>query len=287
MLKNNISKTYFSLPYLTLPGIHPVDQIYIAKQCGFDGVGLRTLSQGWPSDRTNSLTCKDMFIAVQRALSETQMILFDIELGRVTDNVDVSSYEEDFARGAELGARFVTASVWTDNITFAQQQFERMAQFASKYGMDLSLEFVPFSSIKSLKEALMWIQSLEASNVCVLIDLLHLYRSGYDNTILESIPENRMGCIHLCDGPGFIPPINHPDMIGVTRARRLYLGDGEIPVGEILSILKIPPYYAIELPNEDFIKEKGLIGHAKKCLETTKLYLRKLYSGVKDGSVQR
>lgn len=153
--------------------------------------------------------------------------------------------------------------------------------------MDLSLEFVPFSSIKSLKEALMWIQSLEASNVCVLIDLLHLYRSGYDNTILESIPENRMGCIHLCDGPGFIPPINHPDMIGVTRARRLYLGDGEIPVGEILSILKIPPYYAIELPNEDFIKEKGLIGHAKKCLETTKLYLRKLYSGVKDGSVQR
>ena len=77
-----------------------------------------------------------------------------------------------------------------------------MAQFASKYGMDLSLEFVPFSSIKSLKEALMWIQSLEASNVCVLIDLLHLYRSGYDNTILESIPENRMGCIHLCDGPG-------------------------------------------------------------------------------------
>ena len=30
---------FFSLAYLTLPNTHPVDQIEIAAQCGYEGVG--------------------------------------------------------------------------------------------------------------------------------------------------------------------------------------------------------------------------------------------------------
>ena len=34
---------FFSLAYLTLPNTHPVDQIEIAAQCGYEGVGPRTI----------------------------------------------------------------------------------------------------------------------------------------------------------------------------------------------------------------------------------------------------
>ena len=41
---------FFSLAYLTLPNTHPVDQIEIAAQCGYEGVGLRTISQHLPGE---------------------------------------------------------------------------------------------------------------------------------------------------------------------------------------------------------------------------------------------
>ena len=47
---------FFSLAYLTLPNTHPVDQIEIAAQCGYEGVGLRTISQHLPGEPDYALS---------------------------------------------------------------------------------------------------------------------------------------------------------------------------------------------------------------------------------------
>ena len=39
----------FSLAYLTIPGVNPMDQIRIAKECGYDYVSLRTSPIQLPS----------------------------------------------------------------------------------------------------------------------------------------------------------------------------------------------------------------------------------------------
>ena len=145
---------FFSLAYLTLPNTHPVDQIEIAAQCGYEGVGLRTISQHLPGEPDYALANGRMFQMVRAALERTGVRLMDIELDRVADGVDVMSYEKEFALGAELGAKYAIASVWSADRDFSRVQFEKMCDLADKYGMKLNLEFVPFSNIPGLTEAL-------------------------------------------------------------------------------------------------------------------------------------
>ena len=156
---------FFSLAYLTLPNTHPVDQIEIAAQCGYEGVGLRTISQHLPGEPDYALANGRMFQMVRAALERTGVRLMDIELARVADGVDVMSYEKEFALGAELGAKYAIASVWSADRDFSRVQFEKMCDLADKYGMKLNLEFVPFSNIPGLTEALAWMDLMDRPNV--------------------------------------------------------------------------------------------------------------------------
>lgn len=268
-------KRIFSLAYLTLPNTHPVDQIHIASQCGYDGVGLRTISQNLPGEPNYALANGSVFHEVRTALESTGVKLMDIELARVTDGVDVASYEKEFALGAELGAGYATASVWTQNKDFALKQFEAMANLADKYGMKLALEFVPFSAVRNLKESIELMDAVGCPNVQVLVDLLHAHRTGLTGEQIKSVPASRFGPMHLCDGPALIPPVDHPDMTGVAREARLQLGEGAISAAEMIAALENAPYYGIELPNRVRTENIGKLGHAKRCIEATKIYFAK------------
>ena len=240
---------FFSLAYLTLPNTHPVDQIEIAAQCGYEGVGLRTISQHLPGEPDYALANGRMFQMVRAALERTGVRLMDIELARVADGVDVMSYEKEFALGAELGAKYAIASVWSADRDFSRVQFEKMCDLADKYGMKLNLEFVPFSNIPGLTEALAWMDLMDRPNVQVLVDTLHAHRVKVTPEQLREVAAERFGFVHLCDGPAFIPPVDHPDMVGVARGGRLYVGEGGIDLAGMLKNIPDPPYYSIELPN--------------------------------------
>ena len=94
----------FSLAYLTIPGTNPMDQIRIAKECGYDSVSLRTISMHLPGE-PEFLLDKDpaLFAATRAALKEYDMPLMDIELARIRPDLDVSEYESAFEKAAELG----------------------------------------------------------------------------------------------------------------------------------------------------------------------------------------
>ena len=133
-----------------------------------------------------------------------------------------------FALGAELGAKYAIASVWSADRDFFRVQFEKMCDLADKYGMKLNLEFVPFSNIPGLTEALAWMDLMDRPNVQVLVDTLHAHRVKVTPEQLREVAAERFGFVHLCDGPAFIPPVDHPDMVGVARGGRLYVGEGGI-----------------------------------------------------------
>ena len=98
-------------------------------------MGLRTISQHLPGEPDYALANGRMFQMVRAALERTGVRLMDIELARVADGVDVMSYEKEFALGAELGAKYAIASVWSADRDFSRVQFEKMCDLADKYGM--------------------------------------------------------------------------------------------------------------------------------------------------------
>lgn len=162
--------------------------------------------------------------------------------------------------------------MWSADRDFSRVQFEKMCDLADKYGMKLNLEFVPFSNIPGLTEALAWMDLMDRPNVQVLVDTLHAHRVKVTPEQLREVAAERFGFVHLCDGPAFIPPVDHPDMVGVARGGRLYVGEGGIDLAGMLKNIPDPPYYSIELPNAAEVAIRGKLEHARRCLETAKTF---------------
>lgn len=265
-------KHLFSLAYLTIPNTHPVDQIEIAAQCGYDGVSLRPISQRLPGEPDFRLSEGEMYKNVKATLERTGVKLMDIELARVADLVDVKSYEPEFEKAAELGASYAISSVWTSDRGYALEQLGTLCDMAAQYNILINLEFMSFSNVHTLDEALEVIAAVDRPNLRLMVDHLHAYRAEVTNEMLKAVPKELLGFVHLCDGPAFIPPVTHPEMTGVARTGRKYVGEGSIDVAGMIKSMPEVPYYSIELPNAAEMAVRGKIGHAKRCLETAKEY---------------
>lgn len=167
---------FFSLAYLTLPNTHPVDQIEIAAQCGYEGVGLADHLPA-PARRTGLRPGQRPNVPDgPRCPGAHRREADGHRTGPGGGRGGRNELREGVRPGAELGAKYAIASVWSADRDFSRVQFEKMCDLADKYGMKLNLEFVPFSNIPGLTEALAWMDLMDRPNVQVLVDTLHAHR---------------------------------------------------------------------------------------------------------------
>ena len=260
----------FSLAYLTIPGTSPVDQIRIAAEAGYDFVSLRPIPMHLPNEPLFQFgEDRKLFMDIKKALEEYKIGLMDVELARVREDLKVEDYERAFAAGAELGATDVLSSIWTKDKDFAKKEFAKICDMAASYKLRVNLEFVTFSGVVGLEGALEVLDAVARPNAFIMVDTLHAHRSMVGPEDLAKIDRKRFGFIHLCDGPGKIPSLEDPSMIGVAREGRLYTGEGEIDIKGMLLAMPNNPI-SIELPNSTEMKIRGAAGHAARCLITAK-----------------
>lgn len=277
----------YSLAYLTIPGTSPVEQIRIAKECGYDSVSLRTIPMHLPGE-PEFLLHKDekLFQETKQALEEYDMPLMDIELARVRPDLDINEYEPAFEKAAALGGTDVLGSVWTRNRSYYTEQVGRIAEMAGKYGLNYNVEFLPWAGVRNLQEAITLIDNVGAGNLYIMVDTLHAGRAGVTAEELARTDKKYFHFIHLCDGPAgpdgdpVLDNIKDELMLFTAREGRLYPGEGVMDLAGMVGALPGLPL-SIELPNLARIKELGVKGHAARCLETAKAYFIK--SGVDEG----
>jgi len=267
-----MAKNEFSLAHLTVLGCPPPEMIYIASLVGYDYVSLRTIYMGLPGEANYDLSSnKELYRLTKTALNDTGLKINDIELAKIEDGVDVSRYEPAFEVAAELGAKNVISSIWTDNKEFYLEQFAKLCDLAAQYGITVNLEFVTWASVKTLKEVKEVLRAVNRKNVGVMIDTLHFYRSRVKLEELDDIPKEWFRFAHICDGPEEIPA-DKESLIFTGRDARYYVGEGAIDIASIVN--RVPQMvYSIELPHIQRVKDYGYTEHARRCLVTAKKYL--------------
>lgn len=268
----------YSLAYLTIPGTDPMEQIRIAKACGYDSVSLRTIPMHLPGE-PEFLLHKDngLFEATKRALKEYDMPLMDIELARVRPDLNIDEYAPAFEKAAELGATDVLGSVWTRDKAYYTEQVGRIAEMAKKCGLNYNVEFLPWAGVRSLQEDITLVDSVGADNLYIMVDTLHAGRAGVTGAELARTDKKYFNFMHLCDGPAgpdgdpVLDNIKDELMLFTAREGRLYPGEGVMDIAGMVAALPGLPL-SIELPNLKRIQELGVEGHARRCLETAKAY---------------
>ena len=211
--------------------------------------------------------------AVEALPEEKKTPVLISEMACAYNNLAEADDSRLFEKAAELGARYVISSVWSPDREYSLAQLETICDMAQKYNLLVNLEFMAFANVRTLEESLEVMDQVNRPNLRLMVDTLHAHRAGVTQEMLKKVPAEKFGFVHLCDGPAWIPPDDHPDMAGVARSARLYVGEGGIDIAGMLHGIAEIPYYSIELPNAAEIEAGGKLAHAARCLDTAKRYL--------------
>jgi sugar phosphate isomerase/epimerase len=266
------ARRQFSLAYLTVFGCPPPEMTYTAARAGYDFVSLRPIYMGLAGEPNFDLAANPQLLRqTKAALASTGLRVHDVELARVADGTDPKKYLPELEVGAELGAKHVISSIWTNDRVFAAECFDQLCDIAKPLGLTINLEFVTFASVKTLREAVDVLKASRRTNVGVLVDMLHFSRSRVPLADLDTVSRNWFNFVHLCDATAAIPTATE-ELTRQAREERLYPGEGAIDIGGILK--RIPPVtYSIEAPHLARTKEMGFTEHAFRCLEAGKKYV--------------
>ena len=265
-------KQEFSLAHLTVLGCAPPEMIYIAARAGYDYVSIRPIYMGLPGEPNYALAEKrELLRQTEAALKSTGVRLHDIELARIFDGVDVSSYLPAMQVAAELGGKAVLSSIWSGEREYYIEKFAELCDLARPLGLTVDLEYVPVAAVRDLAGAVDVLRTIDRPNAGLMVDMHHVHRARDNPAALDDLPREWFHFAHLCDAPAEIPT-DRQEMIRIMREARLYVGEGGIDIAAILE--HVPPcVYSIELPNKARHEEFGYAEHATRCLETLKAYL--------------
>jgi sugar phosphate isomerase/epimerase len=164
----------------------------------------------------------------------------------IAPGVDVRSYTADLDIMAELGIpRINTVSLEADRArTF--DELAVLTGLAADRGLLTSVEPVPGLAIADLPTAMAAVEHVGRDEISLLIDTMHVARSGAGADDLRSLPAERIGHIQLCDVP--LRSTGQYNYAEEAMFHRMAPGEGELPLAEMLAALPSDRVVGLEVP---------------------------------------
>ena len=205
-----------SLAALTVLDAGPVQQVYAAAAAGFGGVGLRL----HPLLPTDPHVAADPVLqeALIEALRKTGLAVAEIGVFPILPGMDIEALAPVLSLSHKIGARFITCPVEDADIARRAETFARLCDLAETCGLDALIEFNPYSGCRNLEEARMLVEEAGRANARLLIDVLHLSRSGGKPADLLKVDPDLIALVHLCDAP--LPPAQSASVDEMRRESR-------------------------------------------------------------------
>jgi sugar phosphate isomerase/epimerase len=246
--------------HLTMLDTAPPDWVTLAHDAGFDAVGIRAAAIGPTEEEWPMRAGSPMLAETLRRMDDTSVRVLDAEIIRIDPQTVIAKYEPLFETAAALGASFLNVMADDPELHRARDTFAALAEAARPYGLRPAIEAIPYMQVKTLSDAVVLVGE---SGGGIIIDPLHLQRGGGTPADVRSLDPKLIAYCQLCDAP-LAAPHNLPrprelprgqSVEGITdlaleaRAVRLLPGDGELPLGEIISAVPAGVPLSVETPN--------------------------------------
>ncbi|MFN8024792.1 MAG: sugar phosphate isomerase/epimerase family protein [Acidimicrobiia bacterium] len=142
---------------------------------------------------------------------------------------------------AAVGARSVSiveyygVALGTDR---AAAGFARACDVAADHGLMVTLEFLPWTGVPTLADAIAIVRAAGRPNGGILVDSWHLFRSGATLGDLAAVPGDLVGYVQIDDAPA----TPEADLGEETTHRRLVPGDGDLDLAGFVRTLRAIGY---------------------------------------------
>jgi sugar phosphate isomerase/epimerase len=253
--------------------VGPPELIDLAADAGFRSIGIRLCSPiaggpEWPL-RVGSAQLRE----VQSRLNDRGVSVFDIEVLLLAAGTDVEAYAPAFETAAALGAQRACVNVDDPDRSRTIDRFGRLCDLAAPHGIALDIEFMVWRPVARLEDAVAVVSAAARRNGRVLIDALHLDRSGGTPAAVAAMDASLIGSVQLCDAPKARPAPS--GIIDEARAGRLAPGDGELPLVALLEALPASTPLAVEVPLARSMPNATALERARHIRVATQRLLRR------------
>lgn len=257
------------MAHFTVIDVPPLDLVGLAARTGYGRIGLR-LHPAFPGAPYYELPVGSADLReMKRRLEDHGIAVYDIEFVVVDAGFAAASLAPMLESAAELGAKRLSVCGDDPDRPRLITSFAGLCDLAAGFGMGVDLECMAWRQVASLPDALRVVEAAGHPNGGVLVDALHLFRTGGTAADMRAIPPARIRSAQLCDALAK-PPVTQDAIIREARSGRLPPGEGELPLRELLSALSDDVAVGVEVPMDGTASAEA---HARRTFNATRKLL--------------
>jgi sugar phosphate isomerase/epimerase len=155
------------------------------------------------------------------------------------------AWAADLELMAELGVPRINSVSFEPDRQRNIDQFGLLAETAAGFGIETLVEFVPIFAVADLPAAHDLVRQVGRPDFRIMVDTMHVGRSGATAADLAAIDPALIGYIQLCDAPIEPEIANYMDE---AMHQRLVPGEGELPLLDMLAALPRDRVVGLEVP---------------------------------------
>lgn len=205
------------------PDLSPADMVSTAASAGWPACGIWFDGTTW-SDRTTA--------EVRRRLDDTGIVALDVEPIIPADGSDDHAARLVEA-AARLGARFVLFTSRLKDHGATAARYAEVCAMAEPHGITVVCEFLPIFPLSSIAIADQVVSGVRSKNTGILVDNLHLSRSGGSVDDVRRLGTDRFPYLQIADAPNE-RPADMGALFDEALNGRLLPGDGDLPIADLL-----------------------------------------------------
>lgn len=237
------------IEFISVFGMPPVAFVELAAELGCPNISIGFNQSDFDPHGYPRYSLKDD-VALRRELKAALAANgVSISLGEnllVQPGVDMrEQWRADLEIFAELGVTRANSVTFEPDLERNIEQYGLLAELTAEFGIKALLEFVPIFGVPDIPTALTVAEKVAHPNLGLIMDTMHIGRSGAGADDLHAVPPELVGYIQLCDVP-LEPDI--PDYMYEAMFERKVPGEGELPLAEFLGALPRDRVVGLEIP---------------------------------------
>lgn len=233
-----------SIGQYTALDVSPEEHIDIASESGCQMVSL--LVNAPSPQATLPLVTHKNLSRVKNALDSSGIRVLNIEWFIIGPDTDVEHFLPALELGTELQASGATVIIYDSDQPRVAKNLQQLSALARDSGLRINIEFLAMTpKWNTLQSAAELVRYVDAPNLGLCIDILHLIRSGGSPADIAMINPDFIHYVQLCDGDNLATSQDYGEE---AVGNRLAPGDGHFPIVPFLQAIPAGTPVEIEVP---------------------------------------
>jgi len=210
--------------------VAPADMVTVAHDAGWPAVGIWFDGKTWTDSTSRE---------VRQRLDDSGVFALDIE--PIIPSEDGNDFAEQLIEAAAvIGARHILFTSRLKDQVRTTDRYQQVCEMARPHGIKVVCEFLPIFPLNTLSMAAEIVATANVTNGGVLIDNLHLSRSGSSIEEVRAMPTELFPYLQICDAVTECP-VDFGALLDEALNGRLCPGEGSLPVIELLQAVPDVP----------------------------------------------